>query len=161
VRGGPGNDDVRFGNPNATVYLGPGQDRADSAGSGGGSTTVYGGSGPDVFYFDDFGTGYGGRGDDQLNGFLVSDFPGPNDLFGGPGDDHLVAAGGDTLRGGPDEDLLEVEFYGGADQLLGDDGDDTLDAVDGEADDTLDGGAEDTADVCNSDPGEAEVNCEA
>ena len=109
VTGRGGNDGVYAG-PNADVIrVGPGRDYVVA---GGGWDRLYGG--PDNDYLQGEGAGdhvYGGRGKDLVIGGLECD-PGssygygtlddaPNQLFGGPGDDHLTGdLGNDSLYGG-------------------------------------------------------------
>jgi hypothetical protein len=100
--GGPGNDSID-GRPG-------GHDIASYAGTGGAVTidleagTVGGAEGEQLNGIED---AIGGSGDDTLIGSSVP----PNRLDGGPGNDHLVAAGpGDEAFGGPGSDTCGGGF---------------------------------------------------
>lgn len=106
LSGGEGDFDVLTGGPgNDSIDGGPGaHDIASYAGTGGAVTinleagTVSGAEGEQLSGIED---AIGGSGDDTLIGSVAS----PNRLDGGPGNDHLVAAGAaDEAFGGPGSD---------------------------------------------------------
>ena len=100
-----------------------------------GADTLYGGAGNDTIN--------GGKGTDMIDGGTGDDL-----MLGGHGIDTILGRkGADDLTGGKGRDDLEGGF-----------GSDTLDAVDGFSD-TVNGG-EGPRDVCHSDAGDTETNCE-
>jgi Ca2+-binding RTX toxin-like protein len=110
--GGEGDFDVLTGGPgNDSIDGGPGaHDIASYAGTGGAAAinleagTVTGAESEQLTGIED---AIGGSGDDTLIGSTSS----PNRLDGGPGDDHLVAAGpGDEAFGGPGGDTCGGGF---------------------------------------------------
>jgi uncharacterized repeat protein (TIGR01451 family) len=113
----------------------------------GGNDVICGSAGPDRI------AGLGGNdvifglgGDDQLNGG-----DGNDTLLGDEGSDRLVGGNGDDrLTGGG----------GGVDRLSGDLGDDTLNTVDGSADDYAVGGEHVAGDTCVVDPADSIALCE-
>jgi Ca2+-binding RTX toxin-like protein len=111
----------------------------------------------------------GESGNDRISGGPGSDRAlhgqGDNDtVFGDGGNDFLTGGqGNDVLRGGGGDDSVEDSVDGAdtndIDRLLGNPGNDQLNAQDGDANDTLDGGG--GVDTCTSDSGDTELNCEA
>lgn len=141
---GGGSDSVWAGTGQDVVYLGGGNDRADG---GDGRDRMYGGSGND--YMSGGGGDdrmYAGKGNDEIGSGLGDDL-----LYGGKGTDMLVShRGEDTLYGGTGNDQLESWWDN--DRLYGMNGNDKLYAGDGR--DRLYGGegrdslfAEDGADL--------------
>lgn len=117
--GGAGDDELRTGTSSDIVTGGDGTD-----------TVTYADRATPVLIEADRGGAEHGRERDELRGVEV--------IVGGGADDELTAVGGQTLVGGPGDDVLEGGT--GADTLRGDAGDDVLIADDG-ARDELDCGA--------------------
>jgi hypothetical protein len=130
IDAGGGNDHVRGGRGDDTVYLGAGDDIAVTHA---GSDTVYGGSGNDRVWT--------GEGNDKTSGDSGNDeiVLGAGDDFaaGGSGHDKIWGeAGRDVLDGGSGDDMLagaagNDELFGGSgsDSLYGDGGSNRLDAA--------------------------------
>ncbi len=103
----------------------------------------------------------GGTGSDRISGLHGDDTP-----LGEAGrDDIRDSLGDDTLRGGDGNDSLLDQGPDNSqdvDKLYGEAGDDDLRAneFNGDALDTLDGGPHVNGDVCISNEGDTEVNCE-
>lgn len=122
IDGGPGDDYFSQASNPARLEGGPGNDRMRIFGA----ADAHGGDGDDDIAVMDDGVIAGDAGNDQLLSWR-----GPVRMEGGPGDDNLV-----------------VEVSGGADVLLGGDGNDILRAGGGR--DTLEGGP--GRDYCELDP---------
>ncbi|HEX3609987.1 MAG TPA: hypothetical protein VHU14_10035 [Solirubrobacterales bacterium] len=107
LSGGEGDFDVLTGGPgNDSIDGGPGaHDIASYAGIGGAVTIDLGAgtvSGAESEHLSGIEDAIGGSGDDTLIGSTAS----PNRLDGGPGNDHLIAAGSaDEAFGGPGSDI--------------------------------------------------------
>jgi len=83
---------------------------------------------------------------------------GSNIIFGGGGDDIITGGpGNDIIVGGTGNDVLAAG-PGGADKLYGNDGNDTIKALDLAGNDLLNGGA--GSDSCVADRGDSAVSCE-
>lgn len=120
IEAGAGDDTVDGGAGNDTIFLGIG---SDTANGGPGNDTIFGSGGADNVT--------GGPGDDQV--FLEdgTDESTPSDIGGIPQD-----GGNDIIRGGGGNDILSDRY--GTNELYGDEGADTLRAVDAFGDGTPD-----------------------
>ncbi|NNF71611.1 MAG: hypothetical protein HKN02_05395 [Rhodobacteraceae bacterium] len=120
IEAGAGDDIVNGGAGNDTIFLGIG---SDTANGGPGEDRIFGNNGAD--------TVTGGPGDDQI--FLEggNDESTPSDIGGIPQD-----GGNDIIRGGTENDIISDRY--GANELYGEEGADTLRAVDFPGDDTPD-----------------------
>ena len=140
VDSGAGNDTIDGAGGNDTLAGGAGDDSLNGGASG--RDLLYGGGGDDVLAGgNDVDTLYGGAGSDTLRGDGTGTSLAGDTLFGGGGNDWLIAAeragaGASYLDGGDDADTLQGGS--GNDTLLGDTGDDSLSGGDG--DDSLRGG---------------------
>jgi Ca2+-binding RTX toxin-like protein len=111
---------------------------------------------------------YGAGGNDFIS--LVQDGPdSPNRAYGGLGNDYILDGDGDDfMNGGGGNDTVDQSALlnppttpdDDIDRIYGRDGDDTLDAVDNEGNDTVNGGAQVTQDTCTSDSGDTKTDCE-
>jgi Ca2+-binding RTX toxin-like protein len=162
---GNGDNDVFGTNGNDVIYTGGGNDKVVARD---GRDVVCAGRGRDFVLL--------GSGDDDLHLGLGNDIPNSaadrKGGFGELGDDEIGGGGGDDLvQGG--RDLDELFGASDADQIVGGPGNDELhgnngpdflhDQGDGSSGDELDGGPQppDQDDVCLSDPGDTEIDCEA
>lgn len=138
IDGAGGDDDIRAGGGNDTVYGGTGADFIDADLD---DDVVFGGAGNDDLR--------GGDGNDWIDGGTESDFidggAGNDTLLGGVGDDDLRGGGGlDVILAGEGNDFVaagtetDTVFGGsGQDSIQGNDGDDFLYA--GAGNDTVSG----------------------
>jgi Ca2+-binding RTX toxin-like protein len=119
---------------------------ADTVAALGGNDTVNGGFGDDSIN--------AGAGTDVVSGGFGADtIVSPDeDICGGPGED---------LAGGPGNDTITQLDFNDCDPsvLRGDANADTLNAADGDGNDTLNGGAG-PFDVCTGDPNDTYIGCE-
>lgn len=120
IESGAGDDVVTGGLGNDTIFLGIG---ADIANGNEGDDTIWGGGGPDRVT--------GGPDDDRI--FLEGgdDESTASDIGGIPQD-----GGNDLIRGGEGNDVISDRY--GSNELYGEEGADTLFAVDADGDDTPD-----------------------
>ena len=136
-----------------------GKDRVDARGNDDGRLLARGGANRDEL----LGTSandelFGGDGNDDLKGFNGTDH-----LVGGPGDDSINSGGGaDRIDGGPGDDEIDiVAFFSaqpGTVTVKAGDGDDTIEAADGDRDEINCGPGKDAVEF---DAGIDEIkNCE-
>jgi Ca2+-binding RTX toxin-like protein len=150
VDGGDGDDWIDDGNGQDEARGGPGDDEFEPTQNSSEADVYDGGQGSDTISYGGLRTPYAGV-TVELNGAADDGTPGENDNV--LGFETVVGTYlDDRLIGGPGEEAL-----------IGGDGADVLDTVDGSPGDWADGGfggANGAPDVCRVDPGDTAVDCE-